>query len=94
MIKAMALLHVTEAELVRNIASVLDRVQSGEEIVIERNATPVAILRAAKPRRRLLSEIMAALPENSAATLDPDFAKDVQSFIDNHREPLNPPIWD
>jgi antitoxin (DNA-binding transcriptional repressor) of toxin-antitoxin stability system len=81
----MALLHVTEAELVRNIASVLDRVQSGEEIVIERNA---------KPRRRLLSEIMAALPENSAATLDPDFAKDVQSFIDNHREPLNPPIWD
>jgi hypothetical protein len=37
---------------------------------------------------------MAALPETSAATLDADFAADVQSFIDSHREPLNPPEWD
>ena len=90
----MAVLHMTEAELARNLASVMDRVQSGEEVVIERNAMPLAVLRAAKPRRRKLSEIMAALPENSPAALDADFAKDVQSFIDNHREPLNPPDWD
>jgi len=90
----MAVVHLTEAKLVRNIASVMDRVQSGEEVVIERNAMPVAVLRPAKPRRRMLSEIMAALPENSAATLNADFPKDVQSFIDNHREPLSPPDWD
>lgn len=90
----MAVLHITEAELVRNIATVLDRVESGEEIIIERNAKPLAILRAAEPRRRKLSEIMAALPEHSTAILDADFAADVQSFIDSHRDPLNPPEWD
>jgi prevent-host-death family protein len=90
----MAVLHISEAELARDIASLLDRVQSGAEVVIERNARPVAVLRAAEPRRRRLSEIMAALPEDSPATIDPDFAADVQAFIDSHREPLHPPEWD
>jgi antitoxin (DNA-binding transcriptional repressor) of toxin-antitoxin stability system len=87
-------LHITEAELVRDITSVLDRVQSGTEIVIERNHKPVAVLRAAEPRRRKLSEIMASLSEHSTATVDADFEKDVQAFIDGHRAPLNPPEWD
>ncbi len=87
-------LHITEAELVRDIAAVLDRVQSGTEIVIERNDKPVAVLRAAEPRRRKLSEIMASLSEHSTATVDADFEKDVQAFIDSHRAPLNPPEWD
>jgi prevent-host-death family protein len=90
----MAALHMTEAELARDIASVLDRVQAGEEIVIERGARPVAVLRPAEPRRRKLSEIAAALSKDSTATLDADFAADVQAFIDSHREPLNPPDWD
>ena len=72
----------------------LDRVQSGAEIVIERNARPVAILRAAEPRRRKLSQIAASLPATSTAMLDADFAADVQTFIERHREPLNPPEWD
>lgn len=33
-------------------------------------------------RRRKLSEIAAALSEDSTATLDPAFAADVQEFID------------
>lgn len=90
----MAVLHITEAELARDIASVLDRVQSGAEIVIERNAKPVAVLRAVEPTRRKLSEIVSALPEPSTATLDPELAADVQEFIDNHREPLDAPKWD
>jgi len=94
MIEDMGIVHITEAELVRDIASVLDQVQSVTEIVIERNAQPVAVLRRAEPRRRKLSEIMASLSENSMATIDPDFAADVQSFIDRNREPLNPPEWD
>ena len=94
MIGDMAILHMTEADLARNIALVLDRVQCGAEVVIERNAQPVAVLRATQPRRRKLSEIMAALPENSTAALDADFAADVQEFIDGHRDPLNPPEWD
>jgi antitoxin (DNA-binding transcriptional repressor) of toxin-antitoxin stability system len=90
----MAVLHISEAELARDLPAVLDRVQSGTEIVIERNARPVAVLRAAAPHRRKLSEILAALPEDSTATLDPDFARDVQAFIDSHREPLDPPDWE
>lgn len=94
MIEDMGQVHMSEAELVRDIAAVLDRVQSGAEIVIERNAQPVAVLRAAEPKRRKLSEIVASLSEQSTATIDPDFAADVQTFIDRHREPLHPPEWD
>lgn len=94
MIEGMGVVHISEADLALNIASILDRVQSGVEIVIERNAQPVAVLRPAGPRRRKLSDIMAALPVQSTATIDPDFAADVQAFIDRHREPLNPPDWD
>jgi antitoxin (DNA-binding transcriptional repressor) of toxin-antitoxin stability system len=65
----MAVLHMTEAQLARNIASVMDRVQSGEEIIIERNEKPLAVLRAAEPRRRKLSEIMGSLPENSLCAM-------------------------
>jgi antitoxin (DNA-binding transcriptional repressor) of toxin-antitoxin stability system len=94
MIEDMAQVHMSEADLARDIASVLDRVQSGAEIVIERNAQPVAVLRPAQLKRRKLSEIVASLSEQSTATIDPDFAADVQTFIDRHREPLHPPEWD
>jgi antitoxin (DNA-binding transcriptional repressor) of toxin-antitoxin stability system len=84
-------LHITEAELARDIAAVLDRVQAGAEIVIERDSRPVAVLRAAEPRRRKLSEIAASLSQDSTAFLDADFAADVQAFFDRHREPLRRP---
>src|SRR5580704_18758530 len=58
------------------------------------NEQPVAVLRAAEPKRRKLSEIVAPLSEQSTATIDPDFAADVQTFIDRHRNPLHPPEWD
>jgi len=86
----MGLLRISEAELARDTACVLDRVQSGTEIVIERNVRPVAVLRAAAPHRRKLSEIVAALPKDSTATVDADFARDMQEFNDSHREPLEP----
>ncbi len=85
---------MTEAELARDLHAVLDRVQSGAEVIVERNAQPVAILRAAEPRRRKLSEIAAALAEHSTATIDPDFAKDVKDFVDRHREPLDSSAWE
>ena len=52
MIEDMAVLHITEAELARDTARVLDRVQAGAEIVIERDAKPVAVLRAAEAAAR------------------------------------------
>jgi len=94
MIRGMSAIHINEADLARNIAALLDRVQTGVDVVIERDERPVAILRAAEPRRRKLSEIAASLSKDSTATLDAGFAADVQAFVDSHREPLNPPEWD
>lgn len=87
-------LHITEADLVRDVRAILQRVETGAEIVIERNAQPVAILRSAVPPRRRISECIALLSDDSSATIDPDFAKDVDAAIAAHREPLEPPAWD
>ena len=69
------------------------RVEIGGEVIIERDARPVAVIRAAEPVRRKISECIALMPANSTATIDPDFAKDVESAIAAHREPLEPPAW-
>ncbi len=87
-------LHITEADLVRDVCGILQRVETGAEIVIERDAQPVAILRAAVPSRRKISECVGLLSDDSPATIDRDFAKDVDAAIAAHREPLEPPAWD
>jgi antitoxin (DNA-binding transcriptional repressor) of toxin-antitoxin stability system len=69
-------------------------VRAGAEIIIEDNSEPVAVVHPAQPVGRSISECIALLPENSTATIDPDFARDVEMDIDSHREPLNPPAWD
>jgi antitoxin (DNA-binding transcriptional repressor) of toxin-antitoxin stability system len=81
---------------VRDFAAVLPRVQAGDEVIIERDGQPVAIVSPAeRPIGRLLSESMAlAEAHASTAVMDGDFAKDVQDAIESHREPLNPPEWD
>ena len=65
------------------------------EIVIERNAEGVAVLRAAGPNIRLLSESLRLANERgSNATLDDEFGRDLETFVSSHREPLTPPAWD
>jgi antitoxin (DNA-binding transcriptional repressor) of toxin-antitoxin stability system len=87
-------IHISDADAASDFASLLDRVRSGAEIVIEHDARPVAVLHAAEPVRRSISECIALLPEDSTATIDADFAKDVEAAVESHREPLNPPAWD
>jgi hypothetical protein len=69
-------------------------VRAGAEIVIERGKLPVAVIHAPVPPRRSISECIALLPEDSTATIDPDFARDVEAAVESHREPLEPPAWD
>ena|SRR5271165_5060468 len=45
MLKAWLFPHMTEAELARNLALALNCAQSGAEVIIDRNARPVAALR-------------------------------------------------
>ena len=94
MISDMEPLHISEGDLAKDVRSILQRVETGAEIVIERDAQPVAVIRPAEPVRRKISECIALMPAGSTATIDPDFAKDVEAAISAHRELLEPPAWD
>ena len=87
-------IRISEAEASSNFADVLARVRAGAEVVIESGKLPVAVVHAPAPPRRTISECIALLPEDSAAVMDSDFAKDVEAAIESHREPLEPPAWD
>jgi len=88
-------IRISESEATAtNVATLLARVRAGAEIVIESDARPVAVLRAPEPVRRTISECIALLPEDSTATIDPDFSRDVEAAVESHREPLDPPAWD
>lgn len=87
-------LHISEADLAKDVRSVTQRVQTGAEVVIERDAQPVAVIRPPEPVRRKISECIALLPGDSTATIDADFARDVEAAVAAHREPLEPPAWD
>lgn len=87
-------IHVSESEAVRDLAALIARVRAGVEVIIDSGTQPVAVLHAPVTARRSLSECIKLLPEDSTATIDPDFAKDVGLAIESHREPLEPPTWD
>jgi antitoxin (DNA-binding transcriptional repressor) of toxin-antitoxin stability system len=91
MIEGMEVLHVTEAELARDLHAVLEKVQKGAEVVIEQDSRPVAVIKAPPVKGRKISEVIAALEARGAsATLDEDFARDVEEAINLHREPWKP----
>jgi antitoxin (DNA-binding transcriptional repressor) of toxin-antitoxin stability system len=92
---AKSVIHVSEAEAASDFTSLIERVRAGAEVVIEKDARPVAVIRPAETGGRLLSESLRRAREHgSTATLDEDFGKDVEAAIESHREPLNPPAWD
>jgi antitoxin (DNA-binding transcriptional repressor) of toxin-antitoxin stability system len=45
MIEGMALVHMTEAELARDLHAVLEKVMEGVEVIIERDQRPVAVIK-------------------------------------------------
>jgi hypothetical protein len=93
--EGMAILHITEAELARDVHAALDKVRQGAEIVIEQDSRPVAVPKAPQVKGRSISEVIAALEASGAsAVMDEDFARDVEEGIKAHREPWNPPSWD
>ncbi|SPE34250.1 conserved hypothetical protein [Candidatus Sulfopaludibacter sp. SbA3] len=95
MIELMAELHMTEAEVARDLHEVLAKVQQGVEVVIEQNSRPVAVIRSPLPKGRLLSECIAmAETLGSTVTLDEGFMKDVEEGIAARSQPWNPPVWE
>ena len=94
----MAILRMSEEELSRDVHSALDRVERGEEIVVERAARPVAVIKASPIRGRSIDECIALAKEYErklgfSPVPDEDFARDVEIAIESRREPFEPP-WD
>jgi hypothetical protein len=95
MIRSMAILHMTEAEVVKDIVAVLVQVRQGVEFVVDQDHRPVAIAKPSQPVGRMISEVIADLKaRRSSAAMDEDFARDIEEGIKAQRQPWNPPSWD
>jgi antitoxin (DNA-binding transcriptional repressor) of toxin-antitoxin stability system len=87
--------HMTEAEVARDLHAVLVKVQLGVEVVIEQDHRPVAVLRAQSRSGRPITDVLRQAKErNSSVTLDAEFGRDLEEIIATHRRPWNPPSWD
>lgn len=99
MIGGMATVRITEAELAREVRAMLEEVERGTEIIIEReDHRHVAVLKQPDLVGRKISECIAiakAYEEKFgfAPIPDHDFARGVQEGIDAHREPIRN-VWD
>jgi len=90
----MATVHMTAAEVAKDIAAVLAKVRQGDEIVVEQDHRPVALIKPPKAEGRMISEVIADLKaRGSNAVIDDDFARDIEEGIKAHRQPWNPPSW-
>ena len=95
MIEDRMMVRMTEAEVARDLHTVLEKVRQGVEVVIEQDSRAVAVIRAPVVKGRKISEVIAALEASGAnAVLDEDFARDVEEGIRARRQPWNPPSWD
>ncbi len=96
---SMAPVYIPETEAARDLPGLLARVRAGEEIVIEKEASPGVMLRVAvEPRGRLLSESIALAEAHAKEmgyepAMDPEFAADLEEIIRN-RKPRDTSAWD
>jgi antitoxin (DNA-binding transcriptional repressor) of toxin-antitoxin stability system len=73
-------IHISEAEAATDIAAVMARVRAGAKVIIENGARPVAVLHAAEPVRRSISDCIALAKAHEEETgkapvFDPDFER-------------------
>ena len=74
----MAVIHISEAEAALSFAALMNHVRAGGEVVIDRDASAVAIVRPAIPTpRRLSDSLKLAKAHASTVTLDGDFGRDL-----------------
>jgi antitoxin (DNA-binding transcriptional repressor) of toxin-antitoxin stability system len=95
----MAQAHMTEAEVSGNFAAVLKKIGHGEEIVVDRDGQPVAIIRPPAERKpRTLSQLSALAGQREkdrgfAIPLDEDYAADIEHIV-RERKPWIPRSWE
>ena len=75
-------LHLSSDEAIRDIANILDRIEQGSEVIVEKDQRPVAVIQPPEQPGRLLSECIAlAEAHGSQVTLDENFGKDLEKII-------------
>lgn len=96
---AKEIIHISEAEAASDFALVMARVREGAEVIIERDAKPVAVVRPAETvGGRPVSESIALAEAHAKElgyepTMDPDFAADLDVIIKS-RKPRSISKWD
>jgi antitoxin (DNA-binding transcriptional repressor) of toxin-antitoxin stability system len=91
--------HMTEAEvsISSNFAAVLRKIGDGEEVAVDRNGKPLAIIKPAEQEPLTLSDLIALTGQREkergfAITLDEDFAADMEQIV-RERKPWTPRSW-
>ncbi len=89
----MAVIHISEAELARDVRAVFDRVNAGEVVYIDSGNKSYSLAPATHHNKpRMITDVIAELERRgSKATLDPGFADDVEDGIRSHQ---NEPRFD
>jgi prevent-host-death family protein len=77
-------IHISAAEAAKDFAELLDHVRAGDEVVIEHNALPVAVLRAVSPApslQRAFAAIAQEVPDEEWRRVPSDLAKNLDHYL-------------
>jgi len=90
----MAQVHMTEAELARDVHAALEKVRHGDEVIIEHDHKPVARIMPARGPGRPVAECIAIAEElGSKIPPDDEFGRDLEEIIAD-RKPLDTSQWE
>ncbi len=77
-------IHVSDAEAASDFASLLDRVRAGDEVVIEHDACPVAVMRPALPPQsidKVFAAIAQDVPDEDWERVPTDLSKNHDHYL-------------
>jgi phage shock protein A len=90
----MARVHMTEAEIIKDIQTALEKVRQRAEVIVEQDESHRRHHQARESAGRRIDECIALAKANgSGATLDEDFAKALDEIIAS-RQPLDTSAWE
>ncbi|MGO8731200.1 MAG: type II toxin-antitoxin system Phd/YefM family antitoxin [Terriglobia bacterium] len=77
-------IHISATEAASDFAALLDHVRAGDEVVIEHDARPVAVLRPAEPAPSLdktFAAIAQDVPDEEWERVPKDLAKNLDHYL-------------
>jgi len=77
-------IHISATDAASDFAALLDRVRGGDEVVIEQDARPIAVLRPAVPAPSLdtaFASIVRDVPDQEWERVPTDLAKNLDHYL-------------